>query len=335
MESPSTVGDASAGRVYSSGKRPRADWPPSIEFDPQEVMDDLGVDGDHMVLGIDESGRGPVIGPMVYTGAMISLREHDRLVDRCNVADSKVLDEAHRRAARRAFAELKTLQLFTISLSAAEVAAAMTGRHGRNLNTLSHETAIEIIRRATLAGLGKLCAVYVDTVGQPETYQARLKERFPFLRVVVSKKADAKYPTVSAASIEAKELRDAEVASYGEDVGSGYPSDPKAGPWLRSHLHRFFVFPRRCNYVRQSWAPVTQLAKNELVCVPVVFEQDEANDDNPYIKGGQGYAAARPAAKQKRLSFAKPVPRRPVVYAHLLRLKSVSQLDDSDAEWQL
>jgi ribonuclease H2 subunit A len=75
----------------------------------------------------------------------------------------------------------------------------------------------------------------VDTVGPPESYQAKLKQRFPGIDFVVAKKADSLYPVVSAASICAKVTRDKVLSqwvfceeelnqSISTRFGSGYPS---------------------------------------------------------------------------------------------------------------
>ncbi|EPY36807.1 ribonuclease H2 subunit A [Strigomonas culicis] len=318
-ETPSAV---SAGPTpqHSGAKRPR---PSGVEMDVQEVMQSMDLTSDYMVLGIDEAGRGPVVGPMVYTAALISLEEHDRLIDECHVADSKMLTEHHRDAALLRLRQLKTFQSFTRVISADEIAAAMFGRHGATLNTISHDAAMALIAEATLAAAGKLCAVYVDTVGPPESYQARLAGRFPHIRVTVAKKADSKYPIVSAASIVAKTTRDRAVADLHVDVGSGYPSDPAAMRWVRGHVHRFFVHPRAYSFVRSSWGPVIKLATDPAVCHPVLFEQDLEAEEK---KRGQRTSADH--GKQQRLLFAKPHTRRHAVYSHLLRLRTLSGTEE-------
>lgn len=100
-----------------------------------------------------------------------------------------------------------------------------------NLNALSHDTAAGLIRRVIADGVRLteviqlylswslpsstsshsppfppllLLQVYVDTVGDPGKYQAKLSEMFPQLSITVAKKADSLYPIVSAASICAK-----------------------------------------------------------------------------------------------------------------------------------
>lgn len=324
-----TPGDALEGVVQ----------PSSTPFSAKALIEELGVDEEHYILGIDEAGRGPVIGPMVYTGAVIQLKEHDALVQ-CGVADSKQIDETRRNVClTKMRTNLKSFADFTYVISPSDIAQDMLGTRGRTLNTLSHETAIKIIVDATLKLCGKLCAVFVDTVGSPESYCTKLQGRFPHLHVVVRSKADALFPVVSAASIVAKVSRDREIklintrihqrktqrgqhesdkdgakdggekekdeeerkgetkteevqkehstsvesegCGSGKEtklcpdyVGCGYPSDPRTMAYVRSHIHRFFVHSRDDDYIRPSWAPVSALANNEEVCIPVLFEED-------------------------------------------------------------
>ena len=77
-------------------------------------------------------------------------------------------------------------------------------RRGKyNLHTMSHDTAAGLVRAALDAGVD-VAELYVDTVGPPDKYQAKLEAIFPTIKVTVAKKADSLYPCVSAASICAK-----------------------------------------------------------------------------------------------------------------------------------
>lgn len=290
----------------SAAKRGRE----GIEFDVEEFMQAHDVSDDHLILGIDEAGRGPVLGPMIYTGAIVSLREHDDLVNLCHVADSKMLTHAHRMKSLSELQSLKSFQHFTITLSAQEIAETMTGRSGRTLNTLSHEAAVTIIQQATLAGKGKLQAVYVDTVGPPESYQRMLSGRFPHIRVTVRKKADSLFPIVSAASIVAKTTRDSSIEALGICCGSGYPADPDTKRWTTNNLHRFFVIPSKFSFVRHSWMTIDSLASEN--CVRCTFEKDlEENNDQT----------------QPKISFVKAPAKRDNLFAFTFGLKSTSSLE--------
>lgn len=289
-------------------KRSRSDC--ESEFDVAEFMVANQVDEEYMILGIDEAGRGPVIGSMVYTGAIISLKEHDSLISLCNVADSKVLSESSREASLVQLSKLSTFHSFTENVTAVDIAETMSGRSGRTLNTLSHEAAISIIRKATLFAKGKLVAVFVDTVGIVEVYQKLLSGRFPHLRVTVAKKADSKFPIVSAASIVAKTTRDNEIRALGIACGSGYPSDPAAKAWIAKNLHKYFSYTEQCNFVRHSWGPVQKLCK--AACVNIEFEQDSEKDKD---------------TRQLKLSFAKPPPRRDSIFSHTLGLRSTMSIE--------
>lgn len=258
---------------------------------------------DQIILGIDEAGRGPVIGPMVYSGAIISFSEHQKLVDHCQVADSKALTAKSRQSSLAKFDDLSSFHCFTVPVSASTISQTMLGRSGKTLNTLSHDTAMEIIRHAVLHCKGKLCAVFVDTVGPPESYQKLLAGRFPHLCITVSKKADSRFPIVSAASIVAKTTRDQMVEDLNLNVGSGYPSDPTASKWLSSNLDKFFGYPSdSSSAVRFSWAPVRSLLKKH--CIDITFEADVKRDES-----------------QQKLTFEKTVKQDPI-FAFTFGLKS-------------
>ena len=88
-------------------------------------------------------------------------------------------------------------------LSPRYISFSMYRRSKYNLNTMSHDTAIDLVKLALEKGV-QVAEIYVDTVGPPEKYQAKLQEIFPAQKVTVAKKADSLYPCVSAASICAK-----------------------------------------------------------------------------------------------------------------------------------
>ena len=124
------------------------------------------------------------------------------------VDDSKALTEEQRE-------KLLGLLLDNVSyigwaihiLSPHFISTSMYRRGKYNLNTMSHDTAIGLVQKALDAGV-RVAEVYVDTVGPPEKYQAKLEGIFPELKITVAKKADSLYPCVSAASICAKVARD-------------------------------------------------------------------------------------------------------------------------------
>jgi len=119
--------------------------------------------------------------------------------------------------------------------------------------------------------------IFIDTIGNPATYQRKLERVFPTAKVTVAKKADSLYPCVSAASVCAKVTRDAALevlyesyvskggveadeemggmkveAKAAEEAswGSGYPSDARCTSWLRRNMHPIFGWGSECRF---SW----------------------------------------------------------------------------------
>ena len=167
----------------------------------------------------------------------------------------------------------------------------MNKRCKYNLNTISHDTAIGLVKEALRAGV-RVSEVYVDTVGPPEKYQAKLEEIFPELKITVAKKADSLFPCVSAASICAKVARDHAISgwkfmedkTFSNEWGSGYPADPVTKKFLRDNIDPIFGFP---SIVRFSWKTAETLLE-EKGC-HVEFEEVEPDEDpsvkkNPSVK---------------------------------------------------
>lgn len=129
--------------------------------------------------------------------------------------------------------------------------------------------------------------IYVDTIGHPGTYQAKLERVFPLAKVCVAKKADSLYPCVSAASVVAKVTRDVALETIwqmehtddnveGGDAGwgSGYPSDARCTTWMKQSVDPVFGWGKE---MRFSWGTARDLLDAKGVGVPVVWpaEKDE------------------------------------------------------------
>jgi ribonuclease H2 subunit A len=185
---------------------------------------------------------------MVYGAFFCPLDEESKLTE-MECADSKTLtEEAREKILEKLNGEkdfcgyaLKVLSPHTIStgmlkryldvkLKFYAKIKNLNLRDKYNLNELSHDTAMSLVDEIYTNQKLNIGQVYLDTVGDPLKYEAKLKARFPKLNFKVSKKADSLYPCVSAASICAKVTRDSvlknwifnekiEVKSY----GSGYP----------------------------------------------------------------------------------------------------------------
>jgi ribonuclease H2 subunit A len=167
-------------------------------------------------LGVDEAGRGPVLGPMVYGVFYLPVAIADDLLKTTHhFDDSKVLTPATRSALMAALctagSDLHDACGWAVSsLGARAIGAGMFAPAGAayNLNAQALDATIALIRGVLDRGV-HVREVYVDTVGPPATHQARLQRAFPGLQITVAKKADSLYPCVSAASVAAKVTRDA------------------------------------------------------------------------------------------------------------------------------
>ncbi|KAH8677744.1 ribonuclease HII [Xylariales sp. PMI_506] len=254
--------------------------PPSL-LSPSDAA--AGADPVPCCLGVDEAGRGPVLGPMVYGVFYLPIAESDPLLKTAHhFDDSKVLTPAVRSSLMEALCTPGTdlhdaCGWATTSLSARDIGAHMLRRPGAvyNLNAQAMDATVELIRGVLARGVN-VREVYVDTIGPPATYQKRLERIFPTLSITVAKKADSLYPCVSAASVCAKVTRDAalealyEVRSADRETGtgkeetmawgSGYPSDARCVTWLKRNMHPVFGWGPECRF---SWGTAKDMLEEK------------------------------------------------------------------------
>jgi ribonuclease HII len=204
-----------------------------------------------MICGVDEAGRGPVIGPMVVAGLM--LKSESELQD-LNVKDSKKCTPKRR---EELAVELnKIAKCEVIVVPAADID---TMRQGMTMNQIETKIFATIIEKL------KPDIAYLDSADVDEARFGRdIQTELGFdLKIVSKHGADDTYPIVSAASIIAKTTRDSEVQKIkdklGEDLGSGYPSDTTTIKFLENWIKMHGQPPP---HTRHSWK-TTQRIMNE------------------------------------------------------------------------
>jgi ribonuclease HII len=210
-----------------------------------------------LVAGIDEAGRGCVIGPLVVAGVLMK-QENMQALTELGVKDSKLLTAKKRESLFPEILKLVEKHVILQVMPAEIDRAVECQRKLFKLNRLEAQTMGQIVTAL------KPEIAYIDAADVLEQrFGKHVQEASEFKTCIVSKhKADRTYPPVSAASILAKVTRDKEVADLREqfgDFGTGYLTDEKTSQFLTSWLTTHQDYPE-C--VRKSWKPA-KLAKNQ------------------------------------------------------------------------
>jgi ribonuclease HII len=203
------------------------------------------------VGGIDEAGRGPVIGPMVMAIAVID--DMDKLKN-IGVRDSKELSPQGRSRLLNVLRSILTYMDYEV------IEPEIIDRYVylNALNKLEAEVAVKLIGRALR--IVNLVRVYIDSPDpNAKRYGDLIRRSVGSVEVISMNKADKLIPIVSAASIIAKVTRDSIIEElhreYG-DFGSGYPSDPRTIGFLRNWVREHGDLPP---IVRRSWSTIRRL----------------------------------------------------------------------------
>lgn len=234
-----------------------------------------------VMIGVDEAGRGPVLGPMVYGLCYTAVTRIEDL-SAMGFADSKTLKHDTRQQLMEDICATDWIGYEATVMTPTDISAGMLrGSNAAiyNLNAQSHDVTIALIRSVLSKGVD-VAEIYVDTVGPPAAYEKKLAGLFPSAKVTVRSKADSLFPIVSAASIVAKVTRDVVVSLWAKELGSdtmgsGYPSDPNTKAWLVKNTNTVFGFP---HIVRFSWETTRTVLARE--CADVQFKSDVLAERN-------------------------------------------------------
>jgi ribonuclease HII len=221
-----------------------------------------------ILAGVDEAGRGSVLGPLIVAGVSIEDSKIPELV-RLGVKDSKLLLPQRRRHLFRKIKELASEVTYEKILPKEIDKVVFHGERLYRLNYLEAKTMSSILFKLRFdrafvdccdtnqARFGQLIS---DLVAEREGRSFTVGERNPLFDKIVSEHhADRNYPVVSAASIIAKVTRDSYVKrlrrKHGE-FGSGYPSDPDTVSYLKKIYETSSQFP---SITRLSWITIRRL----------------------------------------------------------------------------
>ncbi len=203
-------------------------------------------------IGIDDAGRGPVIGPMVLAGVLIK-EENKAFLKKIGVRDSKKLSPQRREVLAEQIKEI-AYNFEIVLIHPQEIDGR--GTAGLNLNKIEAIKSALIINKLNIKD--EKIKVVIDcpsnNIKKWTDYLKRYIEHPANLELAVEHKADVNHVSCSAASILAKTTRDAEVEKIkkqiGVDFGSGYPSDPITKKFLKEYSQKH----KKDGIFRETWA---------------------------------------------------------------------------------
>lgn len=212
-----------------------------------------------MICGVDESGRGPVIGPLIVAGVTF---EDDSELKELGVRDSKKLTPKKRQVLSKKIKEI------AVSYDILVIPASNIDDM-RKVMTLNE---IEVYAFSKIIDKLKPEFCYVDAADVNEKrFGKDILSNLSFKPTIVSKhRADDIYPIVGAASILAKTVRDENVKKLAKNLqkklnlplGSGYPADPVTKEFLRTWFETYRELPP---HVRHSWKTIQKLVKDSKI----------------------------------------------------------------------
>ncbi|HSB57357.1 MAG TPA: ribonuclease HII [Nitrosopumilaceae archaeon] len=197
------------------------------------------------VCGVDDAGRGSVLGPLVIAGISIE-RSRIKHLSEIGVRDSKQLSPSRRENLYKKIIDLVD-DYYVVKISPKLIDQSV---RKNELNHLEAQYMAKVISKL------KPDSSYVDSCDvNPIRFGKKISRLAQSGRIYSRHHADSKFAVVSAASIIAKVNRDREIEKLRKkyDVGSGYPSDSKTMQFVKNWILTNKGTPQ---FVRASWKPV-------------------------------------------------------------------------------
>jgi ribonuclease HII len=206
--------------------------------------------------GIDEAGRGSVLGPLVIAGISFDSMKIDELKE-MGIIDSKKTSPKKRVLL---FEEIFNLceSIFICKINCSTIDKFV------NYNRLNKLESKFMTIIADNLHANKIIVDSCDV--NPFRFQQEIKKNLINKEISIYSfhKADSDNVIVSCASIIAKVTRDNEILkiqkSLGKDIGSGYPSDPKTIRFINNEINA----KGSKKYIRFSWKPVKQIINKNI-----------------------------------------------------------------------
>jgi ribonuclease HII len=205
------------------------------------------------ICGVDDAGRGSMLGPLVIAGISLNKTKLSKLSS-LGVKDSKQLTPKSR---AELYTKIITLvdDYYIAKISPKSIDASVK-KHG--LNQLEAKYMAVVISKLNPD------SSYVDSCDvNPQRFGKEISRLSNNKKVHSYHHADSRFVVVSAASIIAKVTRDRVISRLRKnyDLGSGYPSDSKTINFVQDYYETYKILPV---FVRKSWKPTREILEQSI-----------------------------------------------------------------------
>ena len=203
------------------------------------------------ICGIDDAGRGPMLGPLVIAGISLDKKNIKKL-SALGVKDSKKLNPKLREQLYKKI--IKIVDDYYIAKIPPRSIDASVKKH--RLNGLEAKYMAKVVTKLNPD------ISYVDSCDvNPTRFGREISKLSDNHKIKSYHRADSRFIVVSAASILAKVSRDRAIMKLRKDhnLGSGYPSDSVTVKFVTKYYKKNHEMPK---FVRKSWKPIQKIIEN-------------------------------------------------------------------------